>query len=70
MLERLRRRAVYRLEDDVRAYWLNKLAETNFSGLTPEIQANVLTYYSDLDTPFDTKKNPKQWNRYWLSYSN
>jgi hypothetical protein len=54
---------LYRLEDDVRAYWLNKLSETNFSGLTPEIQANVLTYYSNLDTPFDTKKHPKQWNR-------
>ncbi len=53
----------YRLEDDVRAYWLNKLAKTSFSGLTPEIQANVLTYYSNLDAPFDTKKNPKKWDR-------
>ncbi|MBV9498700.1 MAG: zinc dependent phospholipase C family protein [Acidobacteriaceae bacterium] len=53
----------YRLEDDVRAYWLDKLAKTNFSGLTPEIQANLLTYYSNLDVPFDTKKNPKKWDK-------
>jgi hypothetical protein len=53
----------YRLEDNVRTYWLNKLVETNFGGLTPEIQANVLAYYSNLDAPFEAKKRPKEWNR-------
>jgi hypothetical protein len=53
----------YRLEDDVRAYWLDKLAKTNFSGLTPEIRANVLAYYRNLDAPFDAKKNAKKWDK-------
>jgi hypothetical protein len=54
---------IYRLGDDARAYWLNKLAMKNFSSVTPEIQASLLDYYSDLNAPIHTRQNRKQWDR-------
>jgi len=54
---------IYRLGDDARAYWLNKLAMKNFSGVTPEIRTSLLDYYSDLNAPINTRHNRKQWDR-------
>jgi hypothetical protein len=53
--------ATYRLDDDVRAYWLKKLAEKNFQTITPEIRGNLLAYYQNLNAPFDTKRHAKNW---------
>jgi hypothetical protein len=54
---------VYRLDDEVQAYWLDLLARKNFRTLTPAISAELLTYYGNLNAPITTKKHPKEWNR-------
>ncbi len=51
----------YRLEDNIQAYWLHKLAEKKFATVTPSIKAELLNYYGDLSAPIATKKNKKQW---------
>ncbi|MBV8073498.1 MAG: hypothetical protein JO270_26625 [Acidobacteriaceae bacterium] len=52
----------YRLDDNVQAYWLNKLAEKNFSTSTPQIRVELLGYFHDLDAPIALKKDHKRWN--------
>lgn len=54
---------VYRLDDEVQAYWLDLLARKNFQTVSPGISAELLHYYGNLDAPIATKKDPKQWNR-------
>ena len=51
----------YRLNDDVHAKLLDALAKQNFSGVTPEIRAELLAFYGHPDAPYSTKKNPKAW---------
>jgi hypothetical protein len=51
----------YFLEDNIQAYWLNKLAEKNFTTVTPEIKKELLAYYGNLEAPIATKKHKKQW---------
>ncbi len=54
---------IYRLGDDVRAYWLDRLSAKHFSTVTPEIRACLLSYYSDLNAPINTRRNQKKWDR-------
>jgi len=54
---------VYRLDDEVQAYWLDLLARKNFRTVTPAISAELLTYYGNPNAPIATKKHPKQWSR-------
>ncbi len=51
----------YALDDKIHAFWLNLLAEKNFSTVSPEIKAEITNYYRDLHAPIDTKKNKKKW---------
>jgi hypothetical protein len=53
----------YRLGDEACAYWLDRLARKNFNGVTPEIRASLLVYYSNLDAPITTKRDHKKWSR-------
>lgn len=53
----------YRLEDDVQAFWLDLLAQKGFNTVTPAIATELLSYYSDLHAPIDTKKHPEKWQR-------
>jgi hypothetical protein len=53
----------YRLDDDIHAYWLDKLASKNFNTVTAQIANELLSYYSDLSAPINTKKNTKEWSR-------
>jgi len=53
----------YRLNDDTHAYWLDKLAEKNFSNVTPAIQIELVSFYSNLNAPLHTKKHSKDWTR-------
>ncbi len=53
----------YRLDDDVQAFWLDKLASKDFRTVTPSIAAELLSYYSDLNAPLHTKKHPDKWKR-------
>ncbi|MBV8570670.1 MAG: zinc dependent phospholipase C family protein [Acidobacteriaceae bacterium] len=52
----------YRLDDKVQVYWMNKLAEKDFSTSTPQIRSELLTYFHDLDAPIAAKKDRKKWN--------
>lgn len=51
----------YSLQDDAYAYWLNRLARNSFTGIDDSIRADILQYYRDLNAPFHTKKNEKDW---------
>jgi hypothetical protein len=54
---------VYRLKDNVEAFWLHKLAEKHFAGMTPAIKGELLSFYSNLNAPIATKQNPQEWER-------
>ena len=51
----------YPLADHAYASLVDELSEHKFAGVTPELKAVILAYYSDLNAPFSTKKNKKQW---------
>ena len=53
----------YRLNDDTYAELLHRLAEQNFSGLTPELRAEIERFYADPVSPNATKRNPRRWSR-------
>jgi hypothetical protein len=57
------KRGDYKLEDSAYVFWLNKLAEKNFSTATPQIRTALLTYYRDPKTPAETKKAAADGNR-------
>ncbi len=44
-------------------YWLDALADDNFTGITPPIAAQLLGYYRNLNAPFSTKSDKKDWKR-------
>jgi hypothetical protein len=51
----------YRLNDETHAELLDALAKQNFSGASPEVEAELLEFYSHPDAPYATKRNPKAW---------
>jgi hypothetical protein len=53
----------YHLNDNTYAELLHRLAEENFSGMTPELQANIEHFYADPGAPYATKRNAKRWAR-------
>jgi hypothetical protein len=55
------RPAGYRLTDDTYATLLHRIAQTPTVPIPPGIKLDILAYYSDLDLPFATKKDPDDW---------
>jgi Zinc dependent phospholipase C len=53
----------YRLNDDTHAKLLDKLAAKNFADVPPEMRADLLSFYSDLNGPNATKRKPKLWRK-------
>jgi len=51
----------YSLADKTYAHLLKDLSTKDYLQPTPELRANVLAFYSDLNAPFYTKKNAKAW---------
>ena len=51
----------YFMNDDVRAELLERLAKNNFGGVSPELRADLLHFYSDPNAPNATKRKPKEW---------
>jgi|SRR5581483_4536296 len=51
----------YQLEDKTYADLLQRLAQQKFAGLTPELRADVLNFYSYPNAAYATKKDPKAW---------
>jgi hypothetical protein len=54
---------VYFMNDDVHAKLIEELAKRNFAGVTPELRAELLQYYSDPNAPNATKRKPKDWTK-------
>jgi hypothetical protein len=53
----------YELADETYAKLLGRLAQKNFTGVTPELRASILAFYSDLSLPIATKKNAAVWEK-------
>lgn len=53
----------YRLNDQTYAALLDRLARRNFAGISPELRAELLRFYSDPSAPYATRKDRKAWER-------
>jgi hypothetical protein len=53
----------YRLNDEAHATLLDRLAEKNFAGASPELKAELLHFFAEPDAPYATKRNAKAWAR-------
>ena len=53
----------YNLADHAYATLLDKLSHKQFAGMSPELRANILDYYADLNRPFVTKMDQKAWQK-------
>lgn len=53
----------YRLNDYAYAELLHRLAEDNFSGLTPDLRTDIERFYADPAAPNATKQHPGRWSR-------
>lgn len=53
----------YELADKTYSKLLDKLAASNFENIPPELTADILAFYADLNRPFSTKADPKAWQR-------
>jgi len=51
----------YSLADKAYADLLDRLKQTQFKNMSPEIRADILAYYADTSIPFATKKKAKEW---------
>jgi hypothetical protein len=51
----------YSLADKAYADLLDRLKQTQFKNMSPELRADILSYYADAALPFATKKKPKEW---------
>jgi hypothetical protein len=51
----------YRLTDKAYEKLLDELAKKNFDHVTPQLQKNILQFYSDLNAPIRTKNDKKSW---------
>ena len=53
----------YRLNDETHAKLLNGLAKQDFRGASPQVQAELLEFFSHANAPYATKRNPEDWAR-------
>ena len=53
----------YALTDKTYAHLLNKLADHDFEGTTPELRANILAFYGDPVAPIATKRDAAAWQK-------
>jgi hypothetical protein len=53
--------AEYSLTDDTYTKLLLRLSDRKFDLTSPQLRANVLSFYSDLSAPIETKKDPTGW---------
>jgi Zinc dependent phospholipase C len=51
----------YRLYDETQAELLDELAKQNFSGVSPELQTELLEFFGHPDAFYATKRKPKLW---------
>lgn len=53
----------YVLTDKAYAKLLDDLAKRHFTQISPELQKDILHFYSDLNAPIETKRDKKKWQR-------
>ena len=53
----------YRMEDEVQAQLLDRLAEHDFRGTSPELRDELLQFFSDPNAPYAIKRNSKLWSK-------
>jgi hypothetical protein len=53
--------AEYPLADETYATLLAQLTERKFDKTSPDLRENILSFYSDLSAPIDTKTDPVRW---------
>jgi Zinc dependent phospholipase C len=53
----------YPLADQTYAELVERLQKAHFAGVSPELRSDLLGYYRDLNAPFATKKNKKEWSK-------
>ena len=53
----------YRLADAAYAALLDRLSRQNFAGMSAELRAELLRFYSDPAAPYATRKDRKAWER-------
>jgi hypothetical protein len=51
----------YPLADKTYADLLDRLQKNNYASLSSALRTTLLTYYGDLNAPFATKKDKKEW---------
>jgi Zinc dependent phospholipase C len=51
----------YPLADKTYADLLDRLQKNNFATISPELRTALLAYYADMNAPFATKKDKKEW---------
>jgi hypothetical protein len=51
----------YPLADKTYADLLDRLQKNDFASVSPEVRKMLLAYYADLNAPFATKKDKKEW---------
>jgi hypothetical protein len=51
----------YRLNDEAHAELLDKLAEKNFLGASPEVKAELVQFFADPSAAYATKRRAKAW---------
>ena len=51
----------YQLNDETHAKLLDALAQQNFAGVSPEIETELLNFFSHSDAAYAVKRKPKEW---------
>ncbi len=51
----------YQLNDETHAKLLDRLAQDNFSGASPQVRAELLEFFGHSDAPYAIKRKPKEW---------
>jgi hypothetical protein len=60
---KLTRSGEYSLADETYAKLLDKLADSKFAGISPELRDDILAFYRDPGAPNTTKKKRDRWNK-------
>ncbi|HET9995402.1 MAG TPA: zinc dependent phospholipase C family protein [Candidatus Acidoferrum sp.] len=53
----------YGLNDEAHAKLLDKLADRDFAGVTPELKAELLHFFAEPDAPYATKRDHNAWGK-------
>jgi hypothetical protein len=53
----------YKLTDDTYSMLLHKIADKHFQTLTPQLRANLLEFFANVNGPYATKRHKDQWQR-------